>query len=70
MNRQTVLHYGYPAEYRRGHDAISRPDQSERERPLAPRAALIIVVLWSLGLWCVMWLAVSSLVRFGLAVVG
>ena len=61
MNRHTVPHYGYAAEYRSRHGAISRPGQFERERPLAPRVALIIVVLSSLGLWCVIWLAVSSL---------
>ena len=61
MNRHTVPHYGYAAEYRRRHDAISRPDQSQRESPLAPGAALTIIVLSLLGLWCVIWLAVSSL---------
>ena len=61
MNRHTVPHYGRAAEYRRRHDAISRPDQSERESPLAPGVAPIIIVLSSLGLWCVIWLAVSSL---------
>ena len=61
MNRNTAPHYGYTADYRRRHDAISRPDQSEREGPLAPGLALIIIVLSSLGFWCVIWLAVSSL---------
>lgn len=61
MNRHTVPHYRYAAEYRRRHDAISRSNQSERESPLAPGVALIIIVLSSLGLWCVIWLAVSSL---------
>jgi hypothetical protein len=61
VNRHTVPHYGYAAEYRRRHDAISRPDQSERESPLAPGAALTIIVVSSLGLWCVIWFAVSSL---------
>jgi hypothetical protein len=61
VNRHTVPHYGYAAEYRRRHDAISRPDQSERESPLAPGAALIIIVVSSLGLWFVIWFAVSSL---------
>jgi len=60
VNRHTVPHYGYAAEYRRRHDAISRPDQSERQSPLAPGVALIIIVLSSLGFWCVIWLAVSS----------
>jgi hypothetical protein len=61
VNRHAVPHYSYAAEYRRRHDAISRLDQSERESPLAPGVALIISVLSSLGLWCVIWLAVSSL---------
>ena len=61
MNRHTVPHYGYAAEYRKRHDLISRPDQSERARPLAPGTALTIIMLSSLGLWCVIWLAVSSL---------
>jgi len=61
VNRHTVSHYRSAAEYRRRHDAISRSDQSERESPLAPGVALIIIVLSSLGLWCVIWSAVSSL---------
>jgi hypothetical protein len=61
VNRHTVPHYGYAAEFRRRHNAISRPDQSEREGPLAPGVALIMIVLLSLGLWCIIWLAVSSL---------
>ena len=61
MNRDTVPHYGYAAEYRRRRDAISRPDLSERESSLAPGVALIMIVLSSLGLWYVIWLAVSSL---------
>ena len=35
--------------------------RAESESPPAPGAALVIVVLSSLGLWCVIWLAVSSL---------
>ena len=61
MTRHNVPHLGYAAEYWRRHNAISRPDQSERESPLAPGVAPIIIVLSSLGLWCVIWLAVSSL---------
>ena len=61
MNRNTVPHYGYTADYRRRHDAISRPDQSARESPLTPGVALILIVLSSLGLWGVIWLAVSSI---------
>jgi hypothetical protein len=61
MNRSTVAHFGHRAAYRRAHDAISRPDPFERENPLTRRAALIIVLLSSLGLWWVIWLAASSL---------
>ena len=62
VNRHTVPYYRPAAEYWRHHDPISRSDQSERESPLAPGIALIIIVLSSVGLWCVIWLAVSSLV--------
>lgn len=61
MNWQTVPHHGYPFESRRGHDAISRSRQSERETALPPATALIVIVLLSLGLWYVIWLAVPSL---------
>jgi hypothetical protein len=44
-----------------GHDAISRPRQSEHETALPPATALIVIVLLSLGLWYVIWLAVPSL---------
>jgi hypothetical protein len=60
VDKSTVSHYHYPA-YRRVHDVISRPDQSERETALAPGPALIIVALASLGLWWVIWLVSSSL---------
>ena len=61
MNRNTVSHYRNRAEYWRDHDAISKPDQFERETVLTPGAALIIIALASLGLWWAIWLAVSSL---------
>ena len=61
MSRNTRSHYGDPIAYRRADDAISRPDQSEREAPLAPGAALIVIVLLSLGLWSAVWWVVSSL---------
>jgi hypothetical protein len=61
VNRHTAPHYVYAAEYRNRRDAISRPDQSERESPLAPGAALTIIAALSLGFWCAIWLAVSSL---------
>jgi hypothetical protein len=47
VNRNMVS--GYPAEFRRDHDA--RRDQFERETVLPLGAALIIIVLSSLGLW-------------------
>ena len=66
MSRNTRSHYGDPIAYRSPHDAISRPEQSEREAPLAPGAALIVIVLLSLGLlslglWSAIWWVVSSL---------
>jgi hypothetical protein len=61
VNRHTVPRYSYAAEFGMRDDAISQPDQSERENSLAPGVALIIIVLSSLGLWGVIWLAVSSL---------
>lgn len=66
MNRHTVPRYGYAAEYRRRHDAGSRPDQSERDSPLAPGVALLIVVLSSLGLF-VRYLVGGFLISFGAA---
>ena len=61
MSRNTRSHYGDPIAYRRADDAISRPDQSEREAALAPGAALIVIVLLSLGLWSAIWWVVSLL---------
>ena len=61
MSRHRVPHYGYSAQFRRGHDAISRPDRPTRDRPLTPGVALLVIVLLSLGLWWVISLAVSSL---------
>jgi hypothetical protein len=60
VNRNTWSHAD-PAPYKRAHDAILPRDQSEYGAPPTPGAALMIVVLSSLGLWCVIWLAVSSL---------
>jgi hypothetical protein len=61
VNRSTVSQYRNPADYRRDHDAITRPDRSERETTLTPLAALVIITLVSIGLWWAIWLAVSSL---------
>ena len=49
MNRNTAGNYRSPAELRRDHDA--RYEQLERETTLPLGAALIIIVLLSLGLW-------------------
>ena len=49
MNRNIAEHYRSPAEFRRDHDA--RYEQLERETTLPLGAALIIIVLLSLGLW-------------------
>jgi len=49
VNRNMVSHYRNPAEFRRDHDA--RRGQFERETALPLGAALIIIVLSSLGLW-------------------
>ena len=60
MSRNTRSRYGDPIAYRSPHDALSRPDQSEREAPLAPGAALIVIVLLSLGLWSAIWWAATE----------
>ena len=61
MTRHTVPHFGDAAEYWRRHNALTRPGQSERGGPLSPGVALVMIVLLSLGLWCVIWFGVSSL---------
>jgi hypothetical protein len=60
VNRNTVAHYRNPTEYRRDHDALR--DQLQRETVLPLGAALIIIVLLSLGLWWAILCAVSSLI--------
>jgi hypothetical protein len=49
VNRNTAEHYRNPAEYRRDHHA--RRDQFQRGGSLPLGAALIIIVLLSLGVW-------------------
>jgi hypothetical protein len=49
VNSNMVSRYRNPAEFRRDHDA--RRDQFERETVLPLGAALIIIVLSSLGFW-------------------
>ena len=60
MSSNSGSNYRNPAEYRRDHDELR--DQFQRETILPLGAALIIIVLLSLGLWWAIWLAVSSLV--------
>jgi len=53
VNRNTAYHYRYPPEFRRDHYA--RRDQFQRDTALPIRAALIIIVLLSLGvLWAIL----------------
>ena len=54
MNRDTVERCRNPAEFRIDHDA--RYDQLRRETALPLGAALLIIVVLSLGLW---WVVVS-----------
>jgi hypothetical protein len=60
VNSNSGSYYRNPAEYRRDHDALR--DQLQRQTVLPLGAALIIIVLLSLGLWWAIWLAVSSLI--------
>ena len=60
MNSNSRFQYYDPTEYQRDHDGLR--DQFQRETILPLGAALIMIVLLSLGLWCAIWLAVSSLV--------
>jgi hypothetical protein len=56
VNRNTARHYRNPTEFRTDHYA--RRDQFQRETILPLGAALIIIVLLSLGLW---WAVLSAL---------
>jgi Flp pilus assembly protein TadB len=60
VNSNFGSHYRDRAEYQRDH--VGLRDQFQRETVLPLGAALIIIVLLSLGLWCLIWLVVSSLV--------
>jgi hypothetical protein len=54
VNSDDTLRDGaYPADYRRVQGAIWQPDLS-----LTRGAALLVIILLSLGLWGVIWLAV------------
>jgi hypothetical protein len=59
VNRNTAGHYRNPTEYRR--DRYARYDQLQRETVLPIGAALIIIVLLSLGLWWAIWSVVLPL---------
>ena len=59
MNRNTAYHYRNPTEFRRDHYA--RRDQFQRDTALPIRAALIIIVLLSLGVWWAILSAVPPL---------
>ena len=59
MDRNTAARYQTFAELRRDHHG--RREQLQRETDLPVGAALIIIVLLSLGLWWVIWLAGSPL---------
>jgi hypothetical protein len=56
VHSNTVSKRARPASYRRAQGAIWRPGRS-----LDPGVALIVIVLLSLGLWGVIWLAVVLL---------
>jgi hypothetical protein len=60
VNRSTVAHYQTPAELQRDHQA--RREQLQREIALPLGAALIVIVLLSLGLWWVILSAGSPLI--------
>jgi hypothetical protein len=60
VNSNSRFQYHDPAEYQRDHDGLR--DRFQRETILPLGAALIIIVLLSLGLWCLIWLAVASVV--------
>jgi hypothetical protein len=59
VNRVSRWQYQDFAGYRRDH--VARHDEIERKAALPVGWALIIIVLLSLGLWSIVWLAVSAL---------
>ena len=59
MNKLSGSHYRNPAEFRRNHYA--RRDRFQRETVLPLGAALIIILLSSLALWCAIWWVISAL---------
>jgi hypothetical protein len=64
--RDIIAHHRTSAELQRDHDA--RRDQFQRETALPLGAALIIIVLSSLGLWWLILLAGSRLISALLSV--
>jgi hypothetical protein len=64
VNWSTVAHYRSPGEFQR--DQQARREQFQRENALPLGAALIVIVLLSLGLWWVH-LVSGFAINFGLA---
>jgi len=62
VTRRTAPHFGYAPGYWKHHNAMTRPYHSALAVPETAGVALVMLVLLSLGLWGVIWLAVSSLV--------
>ena len=60
VNWSTVAHYRSPGEFQR--DQQARREQFQRETALPLGAALIVIVLLSLGLWWVILSAGSPLI--------
>ena len=65
MNRNTVAHRRNLAEYRRDHDA--RRERLQREPVLPLGAAVIIIVVVSVGLWWAIFSVVWPLISAFLA---
>jgi len=60
VTRSTLSRYDHLAEYRRHPDPLSSPDQFGGEAPLNAAAALLLIILLSIGLWRGILWAVSS----------
>jgi hypothetical protein len=62
VNSKTVWPGAHAGDYRSVQDRASRSDQSVRgtARPLVRVAGIIVALLLSLGLWWVIWRAISS----------